>query len=104
MDPEAVETRLLDDDGAKRCPVRACAPCPEAGRGAPTVRRYRRRAPQYFDIRSPPPGDSEVISQVDLPSSKETALQIHRWKLARSTAPAGLKALRTKRKRCFMSR
>jgi hypothetical protein len=29
---------------------------------------------EYFDIFSPPPGDREVISQVDLLSSKETKI------------------------------
>lgn len=73
MDPEAVETRLLNDHkrkvpaGARLClvlkPGKACQQsCDIAA------------ADRMFRLFSPLPGDSEVINQVDLLSSKETKI------------------------------
>jgi len=65
MKPEAVETRFLNDDDRKGFsgPLRRLP-----------LELRKARQQRCFDIFSPEPGDSDVISQMERPSSKETKL------------------------------
>ena len=70
IDPESVETSLLDDDEREDLPrsrqrFRSCAKRSSSPATSPP-----RTA--CFDIFSPPSGDSDVISHLDLLSSNET--------------------------------
>jgi hypothetical protein len=74
IDPEAVEASLLDDDesgsfspSALNAFSRSCA----KRSSSPAISPPRT---ECFDIFSPPPGDSDVISQVDRLSSNETKI------------------------------
>ena len=73
MKPEAVETRFLNDDDRKGFsgPLRRL---PLELRKARQQPRDVPGSQECFDIFSPQPGDSDVISQMERLSSKETKL------------------------------
>jgi len=73
INPEAVQTRFLNDDDWKRyAGPRQCL--------APQLRKARQQRADVpgskpcFDIFSPLPGDNDVISQVERLSSMETKI------------------------------
>ena len=73
MNPEAVQSRFLNDDDRERFPSPRQRLLPEFRK----ARQQRADVPgrhACFDIFSPPPGDSDVISQVERLSSNETKI------------------------------
>ena len=73
MKPEAVETRFLNDDDRKGFPVRSDASRLSSENRASSAATSPART-ECFDIFSPEAGDSDVISQMERLSSKETKL------------------------------
>src|SRR5947209_214132 len=66
---ESVETDLLNDDYGKTSPVLVCAFSPKLRKRPRSLVTLPPRI-ACFDIFAPPPGDSDLISQVERQSSQ----------------------------------